>query len=888
MAVIRQRRQNIASNIGVIRADTGATQSWAKVGELADTFIESSFNDLKRIAKEKGIETAQAASAADLRVIDPITGDIKAFSIPDGFGTVAQQAYKEIVEARYLKQTETEFKNKASEIAIQVQFDPDSVGMFTTEFGKYIDESAKNTSPRFAQAIENLGNSLLASNKMSLMQDKIIRDRDEQAKDIKLGVDEAVKDIAAIASSLNFNDVTQADIDELIQAQSQSIQNGVKSGLYSEKAGNGYIEDLKSAQYTGLAQRIISTIASDPLLKSNDVVQVNKVIRSNGVGLDKLPTKLQPLVNSFLSNDDFPDFQDGLLRDLTGFTQQLSDDETTQQANKTRQEKEADELAVKDFLKVNNGIKEDQATASSNIRNSVSTGNFADAFAEFTRYSKEIDNKIIIATKAGRGSIFLQNSRSEVRQGLLYGMMSYAVNSGSDNEYTEGVALGEYLESNGQRGELNDQQKAIADKIIDLHTGEDRTFIRREMNVLLGSVQPATVTAVQLAEVKIDTGLMTSNTPTEQKASDNILSKTLPSGLKGVPLENAMLAVDFSNPTAETETFINKLDDMLMRNIVPKSVQTVLDTAASGSVVDETVLIKALNIYKRYSNFKGPKGTFVNKLRPAQGKGVDESTQNVLETVLQITNVEGVKDISNVFSKVVANSNDPVKITNGLSRIYQNKFTEVKDPRNKHTKYLNSKFGSNFTAQQMFSPIIETMAANGQSMSQIEARITEVYESHFPETGGVVVDPNSGTSNRSAFALDRVFPDSDYKTAFIVEAQEKISQEMDGNFRISEHFMGNPIDKVVLVPFPDQSLVGGTVRYIAHHVRDGELTALVGDNGPVVIGSDIANDRIKNIEAEREQARLDAGRATDKQIRDRAKASVTGRSEQLSMDIDAP
>ena len=94
MAVIRQRRQNIASNIGVIRADTGATQSWAKVGELADTFIENSFNDLKRIAKEKGIETAQAASAADLRVIDPVTGDIKAFAIPDGILSKQKQSLR--------------------------------------------------------------------------------------------------------------------------------------------------------------------------------------------------------------------------------------------------------------------------------------------------------------------------------------------------------------------------------------------------------------------------------------------------------------------------------------------------------------------------------------------------------------------------------------------------------------------------------------------------------------------------------------------------------------------------------------------------------------------------------------------------------------------------
>ena len=97
MAVVRQQRQNVSRSIGVIRADTGEAASWRSVGQLADNMIQDSFEELKRQAKERGIETAQAASAADLRSIDPLTGEPIAFQVPNDFGRAAQDAYKEII-----------------------------------------------------------------------------------------------------------------------------------------------------------------------------------------------------------------------------------------------------------------------------------------------------------------------------------------------------------------------------------------------------------------------------------------------------------------------------------------------------------------------------------------------------------------------------------------------------------------------------------------------------------------------------------------------------------------------------------------------------------------------------------------------------------------------
>ena len=888
MAVIRQRRQNIASNIGVIRADTGATQSWAKVGELADTFIENSFNDLKRIAKEKGIETAQAASAADLRVIDPVTGDIKAFAIPDGFGTVAQQAYKEIVEARYLKQTETEFKNKASEIAIKFQFDSDPVGMFTAEFGKYIDESAKNTSPRFAQAIENLGNSLLASNKMSLMQDKIIKDRKNQASDIELSVGEASKNIKAMASSPNFNDVTQTDIDKIIAQETALVQNGVDSKLFTQKAGDLYIKDIKASQYTGLAQRIVSTIADDPAMTSDAVTKVRSVIRSRGVGLDELPEKLQPLVKSFVENKDFFDFQDGLIQDLTGGATDLSKFESSERQRQTDEEKRDREDAEDAFLRSEAGILDDEQSTSDQILEKTSVSNFDEAISLYNDYTKRIEQKQEVFRKAGRGTTALVRSQTIVRQNLLFDMMRSAVHSGSNNEYQEAVAFGEYLESNGARGQLNENQKSVADKIIALHdSSRDRTYVRREMEGLLTEVKPSAPTALDSSINNIANGGIANNTTTDRKAADSIVVASLPENLQNDSLPNVLITTDVTNPSAELMPAIRKTEELLSRGIVPNSISTMFNGVSTGSITNPQLIINAVNMYKRYSNFLMPNGTLQNVLSPSVGKGVSQNSMGIMETLVQITSVQGVEDISQTLSNVIENANNPAKVDNGLSRMFAGKFTDVQKSQNKLKKYLNTKFGSNLRAHDMFSPIIETMAANGHSYDDINNKVTDLYNDFYAETKGLVIDTNSGATNKSPYAIDRVFPDPDFKTAFIVAAQEKISQETDGGFVISEHFYGEAERKVSLVPYPDQSISGGAVRYIAHHVKNGQLVPLLGDDGPIIISSDIANDEINSIENERKLALIEANKPSPRQLRVRKEEARTGKKIDQTQSLEA-
>ena len=72
-----------------------------------------------------------------------------------------------------------------------------------------------------------------------------------------------------------------------------------------------------------------------------------------------------------------------------------------------------------------------------------------------------------------------------------------------------------------------------------------------------------------------------------------------------------------------------------------------------------------------------PNGTLQNVLSPSVGKGVSQNSMGIMETLVQITSVQGVEDISQTLSNVIENANNPAKVDNGLSRMFAGKFTDV-------------------------------------------------------------------------------------------------------------------------------------------------------------------------------------------------------------------
>lgn len=171
MAVIKQTQQFRNQRIGVVRADTGEQQLWQTVGRAADNLIADVMNAAKPKAEQLGQETAeQYAQEGLLRTIDPETGRAQAFTPPASFGTIAQSAYKNTMRRRYIRTAESEIKEKASELFIKFQYDPQGPENYAVSMEDYISQMVKATDPMFAETIREVGSNYLASTKLNLMQ----------------------------------------------------------------------------------------------------------------------------------------------------------------------------------------------------------------------------------------------------------------------------------------------------------------------------------------------------------------------------------------------------------------------------------------------------------------------------------------------------------------------------------------------------------------------------------------------------------------------------------------------------------------------------------------------------------------------------------------------
>ena len=93
---------------------------------------------------------------------------------PQEFGSIAQKAYKRVIESRYVSQIEQDFKLKAKELYIEHKDDPNGSQLFSDSLGNFIDDSLEQVDPRFKGVISSVGASLLASNKINFIEQKAI------------------------------------------------------------------------------------------------------------------------------------------------------------------------------------------------------------------------------------------------------------------------------------------------------------------------------------------------------------------------------------------------------------------------------------------------------------------------------------------------------------------------------------------------------------------------------------------------------------------------------------------------------------------------------------------------------------------------------------------
>ena len=301
MAVIKQTRQFSTGNIGVVRASNAGERSAVNTMKVADDIINMAFTHASKEAERKGAEIAGSLAESNIRTINPDTGMPEALaSTPETFGTIATNAYRDVIDARYRDSIDREIKQKAADLALVADQQSDPIGYYSENFGDYLDKMTENATGMYSNYVKETGTAYLASTKLNLQERMIARDREQAGVDIT----SMITDNLPVIQELITSGADQVEID-LAMSQMTGLLNKGKS---SRSLNPAQVEVIENA-INGVKPRAMAQIIAAKEIPQSDLLKIVSAIQSNGQdGLNDVPKEhraaVQELLNTYNPNTD--------------------------------------------------------------------------------------------------------------------------------------------------------------------------------------------------------------------------------------------------------------------------------------------------------------------------------------------------------------------------------------------------------------------------------------------------------------------------------------------------------------------------------------------------------------------------------------------------------
>ena len=744
MAVIKQRRQFLPQSIGVVRANTGAGDVARSVSGLADAMIETSFQELKKQARDRGVEMAQAASIADLRAINPTTGEPEAFVIPSGFGREAADAYEELIERRYIAQTEQDFKIKARELAIELENDPDGVAKFSSQFGIFVEESAANASPKFENIISNIGSALLASNKLSLQQEANKRERQNLADRLALDVSDAGKTLSALTGSANYTSGSSSyeDAGLLLDEKLKEINLAVTSNVITETRAEELRRSLTQSMYAGSAQRIVAKIDALEGADSQTVNDIRIAIQSGN--LEAVPEELRPEIENIINDEQFYLYRDDFNSKLTTYQAALNQREVAAQQAVTEAERQAakdKDLAKDEATAKISGIRQ---AADDEIIDLIDSGDLSGAVARLNSFKSALDAKGDLITETLRNSSF-QASRQLLINRLI-NRANQLTNTAEMKEFTD------YVVNEGRiDAEMSDEVKQLADTIVQVADyGFDRQLIERDSEDFVtdkAAVDSANAESAANTTARNDISLgigKGTNARHQTIVQDDILDAYAAG-------QNETWFLTQDGLVASGQWSQDVVDAKVLPKFIVQSVRTLID----GQIDPERAAVVA-QYYAMFANVRQTDSDQAMNMFDYAGFSAEET--GLLEGALYGASIlEGgyEQNFATVLSQLRGARDNPEVFQQQKSRFLGNQtLNEFMAEVTTDSGFFGD---ANANAALEMKPFVEYQIAAGKSRERVEADLKRYFEQNYHPMQGVVIDPAFQEADRSRQALSGRF-----------------------------------------------------------------------------------------------------------------------------------
>jgi len=264
MAVIREQRQFKIGPVGVARASEGGRIIGEAISNSANQLAGDFFKMAAVEAEKTGTEAGAAVTREQVITIDPRTGKPEAFVAPEGFGRTATEAYQRVVMRRFQQSYDDEIQNKAKELSVKYENNPNGVSLYETEMSDYMAAMSNEAEGSFKTYIQDVGTTYLNATKTNLAAAQIRRERTAAATSQALAVENGYESIEGLIAQIGPSALEGAtQTNSLIQQVENTVNDGVNSGLFDSSALSSMSEGKQLAVTRGLI-RYATNKTNDP------------------------------------------------------------------------------------------------------------------------------------------------------------------------------------------------------------------------------------------------------------------------------------------------------------------------------------------------------------------------------------------------------------------------------------------------------------------------------------------------------------------------------------------------------------------------------------------------------------------------------------------------
>ena len=767
MAVIREKRQYLSQPIGIVKAQVGDVQGAKSIGQVADTLISGSFKNLVEDAQQAGKESGLAATSQQLRTINPETGQPEAFKIPPQFGRAASRAYQQVVERRYVSEVEQDLKNQSAKIFAETMFEPDGYALYSKRMRAYAEEITDSALPRFQNIVGGMSSSLIASTEINFIKRDAERGQQRELVGLQESGDANSATLMNTAMNMDFGVESQIDdivgqFDGYMEAQRTGLDAFVHNGETFSQQENNLVKSVGVGIARNIGAEYERSLNTTNPLEPSDLVTLQQVIRT-GVGKDKLDPRLQKYVGiSDKFNIQLGEEGKETQRNYAGLINKsvatelasIHSNAVTIKASAEAMETEAQKNARFDWM--SNMLNPDSTTGFNGLVSSVDdlvqAGDIDGAIAKFeddeSRIRAEGINLEIPSETLENGLMRYRKGLSKSLLSVIYGApIKTKDNKGNETMRPllppESDAVEAYFSGNRRGLTLNDLPKEIRPLVKKLENLQTvRTFDDFNRDVESANQELQSFYADQKAQAD-----------TIQEGQLALSGGALSTKKTRTSMDALMLGNNADTPLFFlTDEGYSQFDafapSMVSAGFVGQNLVDTFKVIGEGrqNLTDDQIN-RAFDIWSRLESRPDQTGGMFNVW---QNSDLGTETFSMMTAINHVVkNLKGGENAADVYRDMrfllsPENSEkfgDQMKVGLGGQTL---------------DSFVADQVGeTNFEARQYFEGLVPYFVATRMGADNIKETIATMYDEHFVETEGYVINNGSGAPFKSAFGLSK-------------------------------------------------------------------------------------------------------------------------------------